>query len=112
MWELQDMLAHSAAQQRTIGHFLADLDAWQASRDTPSAMLAAKQHDACNKLADLAQRRAKMADIRLECHEVYLEYCQLERRLDGVAAEQAAIDGRAWLAQHQAWLPQQQDGWI
>ena len=28
------------------------------------------------------------------------------------AAEQAAIDGRAWLAQHQAWLAQQQDGWI
>ena len=27
-------------------------------------------------------------------------------------AEPAAIDGRAWLAQHRAWLAQQQDGWV
>ena len=101
-------LAHrrSAALEHSVSNFLADLDAQQAACNAPSAMLAAEQQKARDALADIAQRRTKMANIQLEYHEVWLGYCQ--RRLGSVAARQAAIDGRAWLARHQAWLAHQQ----
>ena len=107
--QLQEMVDQFAAQQRILSEKVAGLDAWQAACSTPSAMLAAQWQDACDALANLAQRHAKMTSINLEFHEVWLQ-----KREDGatVQVEQATVVAQAWLAQHQAWLAEQQDVWI
>ena len=45
--QLQEMLAHFAAQHCTLSQKVADLDAQQAACDTPSAMLATQRVEAC-----------------------------------------------------------------